>query len=173
MHTLPIPHTDTDVQLGPSSESPTSQVASHVIKFEAADVPASKMVGDRWKPGELSSLDKEVLECISWGDREECRADILPVILRRIARQASNKISIKEAMDLLSNKWLQRTLTACWKRGSFEDIRCLSECRLYLPHKQPRMTCFQLRFYAKHIARSQPTHRCGNGHHVHPGTPGH
>jgi len=125
----------TDVQLGSSSS--TSQVARHVGRFDVADNPASAMVGNQWKLGESSSLDEKVLECISWGDREEGRADLLPVILRRIACQVDNEISINQAMDLLGgNKWLKETLTAGWKRGSFEDIRCLSECHLYLPHNQ-------------------------------------
>jgi len=127
----------TDVQLGSSSS--TSQVARHVGRFDVADNPASVMVGNQGKLGESSSLpvDETVLECISWGDREEGRADLLPVILRRIARQVDNEISINQAMDILGdNEWLQEIITAGWKRGSFEDVRCLSECHLYLPHKQ-------------------------------------
>ena len=167
--TLPPPRTD--VQLGQSSS--TSQVASHIFDFEVAESPASNMVVGQCNPHELSSSDREVLECISWGDREEGRVDILPVILRRIARQAGHEISIQEAMTRINDPWLQKTLTTGWERGSFNDIRCLGECHLFLPHEQPRVTCFQPRFYAKHIARSRPTHRCGNGHTVHPGTPGH
>jgi hypothetical protein len=95
------------------------------------------MVAGQWKPSESSSEDETVLECISWGDREEGRASLLPVILRRIARQVQNEISINQAEDLLGgNKWLQETLTACWKRGSFEDVRRLGECYLYLPNEQ-------------------------------------
>jgi hypothetical protein len=52
----------------------------HVERFGVADDPASTMAGGQWKPGESSSLDEKVLECISWGDREEGRADLLPVI---------------------------------------------------------------------------------------------
>jgi hypothetical protein len=113
-------------------------VASHVVRFEVAGVPPRDMVEGQWRPDERSSLDKDVLECISWGDREEGRADLLPVILKRIARQADNEISIEQAMDLLSDKSLQEILTAGWKRGSFEDIRCLGECQVYLFYKQPR-----------------------------------
>ena len=133
MDTLPIQEPPrTDVQLGSSSS--TSQVARHVGRFGVADNPASTMVG---KPGEFSSLDEKVLECISWGDREEGRADLLPVILRRIARQVDNEVSINQAMNILGdNEWLQEIITAGWKRGSFEDARCLGECHLYLPHKQ-------------------------------------
>jgi len=130
----------TDAQLGPSSS--TSQVASHVVKFQVADNPTSTMVGAQWKHYELSSSDQEVLECISWGDREEGRADLLPVILRRIARQAGHEMSIEGAMALLREEWLQKILTTGWERGSFDDIRRLGECHLFLPHEQPRMTCF-------------------------------
>ncbi len=80
-----------------------------------------------------------VLECISWGDREEGRADLLPVILRRIACQVDNKISINQAIDILGgNEWLQEIITAGWKRVSFGDVRrrCLGECHPYLHHKQ-------------------------------------
>jgi len=127
----------TDAPLGSS----TSQVASPVFRFEVADNTASKMVGGQWQPGERLFLDEEVLECISWGDREEGRTDLLPVILKRIARQAGNEISINEALDLLSNESLQlrETLTEGWVRRSFEHIRCLGECHLYLSHKQSRM----------------------------------
>jgi len=154
--TIPIQEPPrTDVQSRPSSS--TSRVARHVERFSVADNLASTMVGNQWKPGESSSLDEKVLECISWGDREEGRADLLPVILRRIARQVQNEISIDQAMDLLGdNKWLQETITACWKHGSFEDIGCLGECHQYLPHKQPYMTCFQPRYSAKYIARIDP-----------------
>ena len=97
----------------------TSQVASYVVKFEVAGNPASKMVGGQWKPHELSSSDREVqvLKCISWGDREEGRVDILPVILRCIARQAGHEISTKEAMARLSDQWLQKILTTGWECG--------------------------------------------------------
>lgn len=149
------------MQLGSSSS--TSQVASHVVRFEVAGVPPRDMVEGQWRPDERSSLDKDVLECISWGDREEGRADLLPVILKRIARQADNEISIEQAMDLLSDKSLQEILTAGWKRGSFEDIRCLGECQVYLFYKQPRDS-------EKYIVHTYPTCRCGKGH---PGTPGH
>jgi hypothetical protein len=171
MDTLPIQEPPrTDVQLGPSSS--TSQVASHVVKFQVAHNPSSTMVAGQCKPYELWSADQEVLECISWGDREEGRADLLPVIFRRIARQAGHEISIEQAMAHLRDERLQEILTIGWERGSFDDIRCLGECHQFLPHEQPRMTCFQLRSHAKSVARSQPTLRCGNGHHVHPGTPG-
>ena len=131
MDTLPTQEpSPTDAQLGPS----TSQMASHVVSFEAADNPASKIMEDQQQPGERLSLDEEVLECISWGDREEGRADLLPVILGRIARQAGNEISINEALDLLGNESLQLlgTLTKAWESRSFEHIRCLGECHLYL-----------------------------------------
>jgi hypothetical protein len=104
------------------------------------------------------------------GRPQEGRADLLPVILKRIARQADNKISIEQAMDLLSDKSLQEILTAGWKRGSFEDIRCLGECHVHLSYGQPRMTCFLPRASEKYIVHTYPTCRCGNGH---PGTPGH
>ena len=137
MDTLPIQEPpSTDAQLGSSSS--TSQVASPIFRFEVAGNPASKMVEDQWQPGERLSLDEEVLECISWGDREEGRAGLLPVILRRIARQAGNEISINEALDLLSDESLQLlgTLTKAWESRSFEHIRCLGECHLYLSDNQ-------------------------------------
>ena len=143
----------TDVQLGSSSS--TRQVASRV-RFEVA---ARDMAQGQWRPDERSSLDKDVLECISWGDREEGRADLLPVILRRITRQADNEISIEQAMDALSDKSLQEILTAGWKRGSFEDIRRLGECHVYLSLKQLRMTCFQPRDSEKYITHTYPTCR--------------
>ena len=143
MDTLPIqePSRSTDAPPGSS----TSQVASPVFRFEVADNTASKMVEDQCQPGERLSLDEDVLECISWGDRKEGRADLLPVILRRIARQAGNEISINDALDLLRNETLQlgetgaETLTRAWENRSFEHIRCLGECHLYLPHKQSWM----------------------------------
>ena len=139
MDTLPIQELSrTDAPPG----SCASQVASPVFRFEVADNTASKMVEDQWQLGERLSLDEEVLECISWGDRKEGRADLLPVILRRIARQAGNEISINDALDLLDNETLQlgetgaETLTRAWEHRSFEHIRCLGECHLYLPHKK-------------------------------------
>jgi len=135
MDTLPTQETSTtDAQLGPS----TSQMASHVVSFEVADNPASKMMEDQQQPGEHLSLDEEALECISWGDCVEARADLLPVILRRIARQAGNKISINDALDLISRESLKlpETLTKAWESRSFEHIRCLGECHLYLSDNQ-------------------------------------
>jgi len=134
MDTLPIEEPpSTDAQLGSSPS--TSQVASHVVRLEIADNPAREVITDQQQPGERLSLDEEVLECISWGDREEGRADLLPVILRRISRQADNEISIEKAMNLLSSRSLQNDLTASWESGSFGNIRCLGECHLYLPHQ--------------------------------------
>ena len=146
----------TDVQLGSSSS--TRQVASHV-RFEVAGVPPRDMAQGQWRPDDRSSLDKDVLECISWGDREEGCADLLPAILKRIARQADNEISIEQAMDLLSDKSLQEILTAGWKRGSFEDIRHLGECHVYLSLEQLRMTCSQPRDSEKYITHTYPTCR--------------
>ena len=134
MDTLPIEEPpSTDVQLGSSPS--TSQVVSHVVRFEVADNPAREVIMDQWQLGQHLSLDEEVLECISWGDREEGRADLLPVILRWISRQADKEISIEKAMDLLSSRSLQNDLTASWESGSFKNIRCLGECHIYLPHQ--------------------------------------
>ena len=134
MDTLPIEEPpSTDAQLGSSPS--TSQVASHIVRFEVADNPAHEVITDQWQLGQHLSLDEKVLECISWGDCEEGRADLLPVILRQISHQADNKISIEKAMDLLSSRLLQNDLTASWKSGSFKNIRCLSECHVYLPHQ--------------------------------------
>jgi hypothetical protein len=150
--TLPIQEPPrTYLQLGPSSS--TSQ----------ADNLSSTIVGAQWKPYESLSSDQQVLKCISWGDRNEGRADLLPVLLRRIARQAGHEISIKRAMDLLiHDESLQKNLITGWELGSFDDIRRrYGEYHLFIPHEQSRMTCFRLRFYAKYTARSRLTHGCG------------
>ena len=134
MDTLPIKEPpSTDAQLGSSPS--TSQVASHIVRFEVADNPTCEVITDQWQLGQHLSLDEEVLECISWGDHKEGHADLLPVILRQISCQADNKISIEKAMDLLSSRSLQNDLTASWESGSFENICCLGECHIYLPHQ--------------------------------------
>ena len=122
-------HPHTEVQLGASSPDPsTSWMESH----DESAAHASEMAVDRWTTAEHLAFDQKVNEVFSFLSSNRYSDEVLPNIIRRIAEQNDKKMSLGDADILFErNKWLRDPLIACREKGSFRDIRRLSECLLY------------------------------------------
>lgn len=128
-------HPRTEVQLGlPCNPSTTSsQVESHK-ELAVPGIYASEMVVDRWTPTEHSASDRHIIQVCPFISKapETYHDGVSPIILKGIAEKNNKQISWENAHGLIQgNKWLWDFLIACWEKGSFRDIRCLSERLLH------------------------------------------
>jgi len=132
MDVVPIQeHPRTEIQLGLHSDPSTSQVGSH-DEISVPGIHASDMVVDRWTPTEHSALDRDIMESFPFFSSKVYRDSVSPAILLKIAERNNKQIFWDDANGLIQgNKWLWDLLIACWEKGSFKDIRHLSECLLY------------------------------------------
>jgi hypothetical protein len=144
MDIVPIQeHPRTEDQLGLPSDPSTSHVGSHAetVGFAVPGLDASEMVVDRWTLPEHLAFDQRILEGFPLSSITELRDNVLPNILQEIAYQNNNEISVGDANGLIqSNKWLHDLLIPSREKGSFKDVRRLSECLLY--SEQSFVTCF-------------------------------
>jgi len=146
MDVVPIqghPRTEIQLGLGLPSDPSTSQVGSH-DEISVSGIHAS---GDRWTPTEHSALDRGIMKSFPFLSSKEYRHSVSPAILVKIAELNNNQISWEDAKGFIQgNKWLWDLLIACWEKGSFKDIRRLSECLLYtFPVNNCSWPVFQLR----------------------------
>jgi hypothetical protein len=123
-------HPHTEIQLGLSSSDPsTSQMKSH-DESAVPGIHASEMVVDRWTLAEHSAFDRDIKGVFPWLSTAQ-DGQIMPCIIRSIALQNDQKMSLGDAEKLLQrNQWLRDPLIACREKGSYRDIRRLSECLL-------------------------------------------
>jgi hypothetical protein len=99
--------------------------------FLVPGIYASEMVEGSWTLTEHLSFDREINNGfpLSVG---KYRDNVLPNLLAAIADQNKKKLPWEEARELIKeNTWLRNLLISCREKGSFEDIRRLSECLLY------------------------------------------
>jgi hypothetical protein len=112
--------------------SSTEELASDPsTNFLVPGIYASEMVEDSWTLTDHLSFDREINDGfpLSVG---RYRDNVLPNLLAAIADQNKKKLPLKEASELIKDyTWLRDLLIACRTKGSFRDIRRLSECLLY------------------------------------------
>lgn len=85
------------------------------------------MVLDRWTPAEHSAFDRRINEGLPFSPIEKSRDLVLPNILTEIARLNNEELSLGDASELIQVKWLRDLLIQCREKGSFRDVRRLSE----------------------------------------------
>ena len=124
------PHTE--VQLGLSSSDPSTSQMKSRDESAVPGIHANKMVVDRLTPEEHSAFDQDINGVFPWlSTAHDGQYEVLPSIIRSIALQNDQKMSLGDAEKLLQrNQWLRDSLIACREKGSYRDIRLLGDCLL-------------------------------------------
>jgi hypothetical protein len=130
MDVVPIQGHPLEFQLGSPPDPFTSQVGCHDEIF-IPGIHASAMVVDRWTPTEHSAFDRDIMECFPFSSSKAYCDNLAPNILKRTAKQNNKEIYWEDANGLIrGHKWLGDLLMACWEKGSFKNLRRLSQCLL-------------------------------------------